>query len=83
MIPFTPITEEYLTKDYVTNEYKVLEKSRPDTTGEWYSYKLMDEAVIDSSSAYQKLMISNIEDWGGNSMTNALWWMATRPKPTS
>ena len=72
-----------MTKDYVTNEYTVLEKSRPDTNGEWYSYKLMDEAVIDINSAYEKLMISSIEKWGGNSMTNALWWMATRPKPTS
>lgn len=52
MIPFTPITEEYLTKDYVTNEYKVLEKSTPDTTGEWYSYKLMDESIINTSDAY-------------------------------
>ena len=52
MLPFTPITEEYLTKDYVTNEYKVLEKSRPDTTDVWYTYKLMDEAVIDTNSAY-------------------------------
>ena len=41
-----------MTKDYVTNEYKVLEKSRPDTTDVWYTYKLMDEAVIDTNSAY-------------------------------
>lgn len=80
MLPFTPITEESLDSLFVSVEYNVVANSG---SQEWLSYMIMDEAVIDAGAAWNKLNSAGITSWAGNSKTNALWWIATRPASSS
>ena len=76
MLPFTPVTELSLDPTFVSEEYPVVENTG--AQNEWLSYMIMDEAVIDPVTAWNKLNSAPISSWAGNSKTNALWWIATR-----
>lgn len=85
MMPFTPITEELLPASWVQEEYPVLSPVLTRTTepiGEgWKGYVFMDHAIIDREAAWAEVQTLRWYD-NGNSKTNTLYWVATRP-PTS
>jgi endo-1,3(4)-beta-glucanase len=79
MLPFTPITEALLEPAWVTEEYPVLSAAlTPATTEAWRGFSYLDHAVIDPATAWTEVKTLNSFD-DGNSLTNALYWVATRP----
>ena len=77
--PFTPITYEVLDFEFVKKQYPVASKAT--AQGEWLSYIIMDEAVIDPNSAFARANSTAITDFGYNSRANTLWWIVTRKDP--
>ena len=82
MLPFLPISEELLRPEWITEEYEVLKEAynRPDPplSEEWKGYIVMAHAVIDPQAAYEEaLQLTRYDD--GNTKTNTLYWIATRP----
>ncbi|OQR90166.1 endo-1,3(4)-beta-glucanase [Thraustotheca clavata] len=85
VIPFTPITEEFLSKEYIEKEYKVLYDGAVSRTVNpmeeiWRGYAFLDHAIIDPKAAWTEVQtqLKHFDD--GNSRTNSLWWIATRPQ---
>ena len=83
MMPFTPITEYLLRPSFVKEEYKYLESfiedpEQDNPADEWLSFIYLDQAIIDPQAAWDKIVRMDRLD-GGNSMTNSLYWIATRP----
>ena len=80
-LPFTPITELYLPADWVTEEYPVVDDAltRPSPALEegWKGFIYMKHAVLDKAAAWDEVNTLSSFD-GGNSKTNALYWVATR-----
>jgi len=85
MMPFTPITEQLLPAAWVEEEYPVLSTvlTRPNNTisEAWKGYVFMDHAIIDKEAAWTE---ANTLQWydNGNSKTNTLYWVASRPSAT-
>jgi len=82
MLPFTPITETLLPAEFIQEEYPVvstvLTKANY-TLGEgWKGFIYMDHAIIDKEAAWSEVQNLAWYD-NGNSMTNTLYWVATRP----
>jgi endo-1,3(4)-beta-glucanase len=81
MIPFTPITEELLPKDYIEEEWDILAPALADgaINEEWKAYVIEDMAIVKKEEAWK--MANDIGDTAfekGNSRTNLMWWIATR-----
>lgn len=82
MIPFTPITEVFLSRAFMTQEVhllklQALDRLEPAITPEWRGYLCLAHAMVDQTQAWNDLHnISRFDD--GNSRTNALYWIATR-----
>lgn len=80
MLPFTPFTEQYLTGDWVKEEYPVVLASiTPQITDEWKGFLWGDHAVIDASAAWDQIRNLNTFD-GGNTRSNLMYFAATRPQ---
>jgi endo-1,3(4)-beta-glucanase len=79
MIPFTPITEALLPADWVVEEYPVVSKALGGAIGEgWKGFIYMDHAIIDAPAAWGEVAtLTGYDD--GNTKTNTLYWVATRP----
>jgi endo-1,3(4)-beta-glucanase len=80
MFPFTPITEQLLRKEWVKEAYPILRDSLPDyAVGDgWKGFVYMDHAIIDKEAAWEEVQsLKNFDD--GNTKTNTLYWVATRP----
>ena len=82
MLPFLPISEELLRPDWIREEYDVLRQaySRPDPplSEAWKGYVVMAHAVIDPQAAYSEALgLTGFDD--GNTKSNTLWWISTRP----
>ena len=78
MLPFTPITEEYLPYKFIKEEYPVV--PRHCGASDWDPYMTMDQAIVDQSGAWSRAQGLN-RFHNGLSKTNMLWWIATRPPP--
>jgi len=82
MLPFTPITEESLSASWVEEEYNVvstaLNRTDPVISDAWKGFVLMDLAIIDKQDAWQEIQSLQFYD-NGNSQTNTMYWVATRP----
>jgi endo-1,3(4)-beta-glucanase len=82
MMPFTPITENYLPASWITEEYPVvstaLTRTNPVLSQDWKGYIYMAHAIIDSQTAWNEVNSLTSYD-NGNTKTNALYWVATRP----
>merc|ERR1712130_361139 len=79
MIPFTPLTKLLLNKEWVTEEYPIVETalSKGIYRDSWKGFIYMDHAVIAPDVAWKEIQkIKHFDD--GNSRTNAMWWIATR-----
>eukprot|EP00611_Tribonema_gayanum_P022367 TRINITY_DN4473_c0_g1_i2.p1 TRINITY_DN4473_c0_g1~~TRINITY_DN4473_c0_g1_i2.p1 ORF type:complete len:851 (+),score=326.08 TRINITY_DN4473_c0_g1_i2:148-2553(+) len=82
MMPFTPITEALLRPPFVAEEYPVLARALAHGDGvaqEWLGFVYMDQAIVDPDQSWADLLSLRIFD-SGNSLTNGLYWSATRPK---
>jgi endo-1,3(4)-beta-glucanase len=82
MMPFTPITEEYMPRAWVNTVYPILSTSftrqKPALDVGWRGFIYMAQAVLDPAAAWTN--INTLSGWDpGNSKTNALYWIATRP----
>ena len=80
MLPYTPITEELLRPEWITEEYPVVAQALEDPfIGEgWKGFIHMAHAVIDPVAAYAAAdQLTGYDD--GNTRTNTLYWLATRP----
>jgi len=82
MLPFTPISEELLRKDWIIEEYEVLKEAyrrdNPPLSEGWRGYIIMAHAIINPSAAYNEaLQLTKYDD--GNTKSNTLYWIATRP----
>merc|ERR1711936_1019018 len=82
MLPFTPISEELIREEWIKEEYNVLAEAYgrgdPPLSEEWKGYIIMAHAVIDPHAAYSEaLSLTRYDD--GNTKSNTLYWIATRP----
>jgi endo-1,3(4)-beta-glucanase len=79
MIPFTPISEALLPADWVAEEYPVVSQALNGAIGEgWKGFIYMDHAIIDAPAAWGEVAtLTGYDD--GNTKTNTLYWVATRP----
>ena len=82
MLPFIPISEELLRETWIKEEYNVLSEAYgrqdPPLSEEWKGYIIMAHAVIDPNAAYSEaLQLTRYDD--GNTKSNTLYWIATRP----
>jgi endo-1,3(4)-beta-glucanase len=80
MLPFTPITEALLEPAWVSEEYPYIAgKLTPASSESWRGFIALDHAVIDATAAWAEVQaLQSFDD--GNTRTNALYWVATRPK---
>lgn len=78
MLPFTPISEELLSRSWIREGYTV-HSSKLDLAAEsWRGFAYMALAVNDPEEAWDQVQQLDSFD-GGNSRANALYWVATRP----
>ena len=78
MLPFTPITEELLPFDWITEEYPILSTAIGTASEGWKGFIYMAHAVIDTETAWNEgQTLVDYDD--GNTKTNTLYWLATRP----
>ena len=80
MLPFTPISEELLEPAWIEEEYPVLEPAlnNPNIGEGWKGFVYMAHAVIDPAAAWDECQtLTGYDD--GNTETNTLYWLATRP----
>ena len=78
MLPFTPITEELLDPDWIREEYQILQTAIGSAVDGWKGFIYMAHAIIDPEAAWADVQsLGGYDD--GNSKTNTLYWVATRP----
>ena len=82
MLPFTPMTELLLPAGWITEEYPVLAtaltRPEPALIEGWKGFIVMAHAIIDPATAWQEAQaLIGYDD--GNTRTNTLYWIATRP----
>ncbi|KAJ0402374.1 hypothetical protein P43SY_004607 [Pythium insidiosum] len=85
MMPFTAITPTYLARDYVKEEYAVLEHDAlqrvdPPVEPRWRGYSYLALAMLKPAEAWQLVQNQTFFD-DGSSRTSALYWIATQ-QPT-
>merc|ERR1719378_349505 len=82
MLPFIPISEELLRETWIKEEYNVLSEAYgrqdPPLSEEWKGYIIMAHAIIDPNAAYSEALQLTRYDVG-NTKSNTLYWIATRP----
>jgi len=85
MLPFTPITEELLPASFIQEEYPVvsavLTQANYTVADGWKGFIFMDHAIIEKETAWSEVQTLGWYD-NGNSQTNTLYWVATRPSNT-
>ncbi len=80
MLPFTPITEELLRAEWIEEEYPVVSTvvNDPNIGEGWKGFIYMAHAVIDPVAAWSEAAtLTGYDD--GNTRTNTLYWLSTRP----
>jgi endo-1,3(4)-beta-glucanase len=81
MLPFTPVSEALISPAWVTDAWPMMQPAAEAATGVWAGWKgllYMVRATTDREAAWTTVTsMTAVED--GNSRTNTLWWVATRP----
>ncbi|MCA9675681.1 MAG: hypothetical protein KC464_11640, partial [Myxococcales bacterium] len=83
MLPFTPISEALLRPAWISEEYPVLAtaltRPEPALAEAWRGYVVMAHAILDPDAAWtEATALTGFDD--GNTATNTLYWIATRPR---
>ncbi len=77
MLPFTPISEEYMEHDWNVEQWPILSNAAPRASEEWRGFIYLSQAVFDKENAWRNILtLTKFDD--GNSLTNSLYWIATR-----
>jgi endo-1,3(4)-beta-glucanase len=80
LLPFTPISEAFVSRTWVGDSWADMSTAASVATPGWQGFLYMAHAVVDRSAAWAE--VNTLTGWDdGNSKTNALWWVATRPGP--
>jgi len=84
MIPFTPMTDSLLPRNFVIKEFgqvaQAFIRKKPALMTSWAGYVHMAQAIIDPRGSWDALLPLNASAFDdGNTMTAALYWAATRP----
>ena len=79
VLPMTPLTEKYLQPSFVQHQYPVFNELQCSGT-DWEAYKIMEHAILDRDAAWERAL-SQESFHTGNSKSNMLFWIATRPSP--
>lgn len=81
MIPFVPISGRLLTKEWMSKVMKRIGYLLGDSEVEpsWRGYIYMAMAVVNKEAAWNGFKCLEGKPDLGNSVTNALYWIATRP----
>jgi endo-1,3(4)-beta-glucanase len=82
MLPYTPITEILLPKKWIQVEYPILATSltrqNPPLDAGWRGFVIMTQSILDQNAAWTAA--NQLNGWdNGNSKTNTLHFIATRP----
>eukprot|EP00669_Euglena_mutabilis_P004619 TRINITY_DN15960_c0_g1_i1.p1 TRINITY_DN15960_c0_g1~~TRINITY_DN15960_c0_g1_i1.p1 ORF type:complete len:273 (-),score=58.08 TRINITY_DN15960_c0_g1_i1:102-920(-) len=84
MLPFTPITEELLPPSFIAEEYPTLAaallRGTHPVAEQWRGFIVQAHAIIAPDAAWAEALSLTAYD-NGNSRSNALHWVATRPPP--
>jgi len=90
LLPFTPASETYLKPDWVNQHFQEFQRDcQTDTMcSEGWSWTVcLEQAVVDKQGALgcinavpEDYFDPDNDASGGNSMTNSLYWIATRPE---
>jgi len=78
MLPFTPISEELLDPQWISEGYPVFSSNLAGAGEGWKGFIYMAHSIFDAASAWQEASTLNGYD-DGNSKTNTLYFIATRP----
>ncbi len=80
-MPFTPMSEELLPRDWISQTYPIVSsaftRTEPVMNEGWRGLVYMAHAITDSAAAWNEVKTLQTFD-DGNSRTNALYWVATR-----
>lgn len=83
-LPFNPISELHLRKEWMLEAYPKVATalSSPELGSSWRGFIYMAHGVIDPVAAWNEITTELDGPYdNGNSKTNALYWVATRPTP--
>lgn len=79
LLPFTPISEALLARPWVEEQYPVLAAAMtPSASQGWRGFVNLEHAILDKEAAWREVNALTAFD-DGNTKTNALYWVATRP----
>jgi endo-1,3(4)-beta-glucanase len=78
MLPFTPASEDLLGATWVSDAWPAISAAGAAAGQDWRGFLFMAHATVDREAAWAEVApLTGFDD--GNSRTNALWWVATRP----
>ncbi|WP_050433517.1 glycosyl hydrolase [Chondromyces crocatus] len=78
MIPFTPVSEALLNPAWIQDAWPQMASAATSASQGWRGFMYMAHGVIDKNAAWSEAStLSSYDD--GNSRTNTLYWLATRP----
>lgn len=78
MLPVTPATEQLLPASWIKDAWPAIQQAAQTAEPGWAGILTMSHAVIDKDAAWTEMgRYSAFDD--GNSRTNSLYWIATRP----
>jgi len=80
IMPVTPVTEALLPASYVAEQYAQLATRHGRMEAAWAGFAVAAHAIVDPAKALLEVAELNAFD-NGNSRTNMLHWVATRPAP--
>jgi endo-1,3(4)-beta-glucanase len=78
MLPYTPVSEVLLSPAWVADAWPTMQSRTVGGPQEWTGLLDMAHATIDTTAAWTA--VTGLTAWDdGNSRTNTLWWVASRP----
>jgi endo-1,3(4)-beta-glucanase len=78
LLPFTPASELLVDRAWVADAWPDMQAAAASATQAWAGLLYMAHATIDPAAAWSE--VSPLTAWDdGNSNTNTLWWVASRP----
>jgi endo-1,3(4)-beta-glucanase len=78
MLPYTPVSEALISPAWISNAWTTMQPVAAAAPPGWAGFLYMAHATIDPAAAW--LEVSPLTGWDdGNSNTNTLWWVASRP----
>jgi len=74
MLPFSPISEQLLSEDWISEQFPVLEKTK---TSGWDDLIAANQAIIQPAQAWASAL--TVTFGSGTTLPDTLYWIATRP----